>query len=126
MVLALQTCVFAGIGVWSIIGKEPNSPPGVLAVFLIGIPCLLWFRVLTTPHRITLDVDGTATFISVIRSRQFHLREVESIRPTGTEFGFFKIDFGRGKQKFLGQFTDFHDFVARLRDANPNAIILGC
>lgn len=125
-IVAIQTCVFAGIGVWSIIGNDSNSPPGFIAVFLFGMPCFFWFRLLSTPHRITLDVDGTATFISVIRSRQFHLREVESLRPVGGEFGFFTIDFGRGKQKFLAQFTDFHDFVTRLKEANPNAVVLGC
>jgi len=126
VVLTILTCVFAAVGVGSIIGTHPNWPPGFVAVFLLGIPCFQWFRVLSTPHRITLDVDGTATFISVIRSRQFHLREVESLRPVGGEFGFFTIDFGRGKQKFLAQFTDFHDFVTRLKEASPNAIVLGC
>ena len=126
LVLTILTCVFAAVAVGSIIGTDPNWPPGFVAVFLMAIPCFHWFRVLSTPHRITLDVDGTATFISIIRSRQFQLREIESLRPTGNEFGFFTINFGRGKQKFLAQFTDFHDFVTRLRDANPNAIILGC
>jgi hypothetical protein len=126
MILAIQTCAFGALGVWAVFGSDPHSPPGLLAVFLIGIPCALWYRVLSTPHRITLDIDGKTTFISVIRSRQFHLREVEALRPVGSEFGFFTIDFGRGKQKFLAQFTGFHDFVTRLEEANPNAVILGC
>lgn len=126
VILSILTCVFAAVGVGSIIGTNPNWPPGIFAVFLIGIPCFHWFRVLSTPHRITLDVDGTTTFISVIRSRQFHLREVKALRPVGGELGFFTIDFGHGKQKFLAQFTGFHDFVTRLKEANPNAVVLGC
>ncbi|MEA2336809.1 MAG: hypothetical protein QOE82_816 [Thermoanaerobaculia bacterium] len=126
VVLTIQTCAFAAVGIWAIFGSDPNSPPGFVAVFLIAIPCFLWFRVLSTPHLITLEIDGTATFVSLIRSRQFHLREIVSLRPAGNEFGFFKIDFGHGKQKFLAQFTGFHDFVRRLKEANPNAVILGC
>jgi hypothetical protein len=36
------------------------------------------------------------------------------------------VDYGRGKQRFLGQFTGFHEFVARLKEVNPQVILLGC
>jgi len=126
IILGLQTCVFAAMAVWGLVAPERGGPPVLLTPFFILFPALLWYQALSVPHTIVLDLDNNVSFISVLRTKRFNLSEVKSIRPRGNHFGFFVVDFGHGKQRFLGQFTGFHDFLARLKAVNVNAVLLGC
>jgi hypothetical protein len=125
-VFGVCTTLFLIGGVTTAFSVGHSGPPRLLASMFIAIPGLIWYQVLIVPHAITLDIDGTVVFKAVLRSRVFNVGEVLSIKPRFNQVGYFVLDFGRGKQRFIGQFTGFHDFITRLKAANPNVEVLGC
>jgi hypothetical protein len=93
------------------------------------LPChSLWkcLWVLSLPHKIMFHQDGTIEFISVLRRRSVLARDVVSIKPEGTAYGFLVVRTARSKIRLLAQFDGFHDFLTRLKAINPTVELRGC
>jgi hypothetical protein len=54
------------------------------------------------------------------------MREINSIKPYGSQFGFPQIKTNTGKIRLLKQFDGFHDFLLNLEIVNPTVEIKGC
>lgn len=110
-------------------GVLPN--PRGAPILLIGIFCVIgaawnWYFILSIPYRITVYETGEIEFISVLRKRRFLPHEIESIKPQGSQFGFFRVRTRLGKLKLVNQFDGFHEFITNLKVANPSIEIRGC
>ena len=106
--------------------QSPKAPPPLVGlIFLVFIGSnLVW--VLSLPYRITLAGDGTIEFTSVLRRQTVRADEIRSIKPEGSQFGFFMVRTDRRKIRILAQFDGFHDFLARLQAMHPNVELRGC
>lgn len=128
--------IFGMLGVFTIIGllflsgvlqsPKGDGPPRAVGIFWFCIVGWYWFWVLSMPHTIAVSESGSVEFISVIRRRRTTLREIESIKPYSSQFGFLIVKTGSGKIRILNQFDEFHDFVLRLKTANPGVELRGC
>ena len=65
-------------------------------------------------------------FISLLRRQTVRADEIKSIKPEGSQFGFFMVRTDRSKIRILAQFDGFHDFLARLQALHPNVELRGC
>ena len=130
LVLVLVLIAFVGMGlaiaVLPSLFQSPKAPPPLVGlIFLVFIVVyLLW--ILGLPHRITLAGDGSIEFTSVLRRQTVRADEIKSIKPEGTQFGFFMVRTDRSKIRILAQFDGFHDFLARLQAMHPNVELRGC
>ena len=130
IMLSVMAVVFVSVGVMIVIGpalfRNWSGPPwfvGFLFFAIIGGNAL-W--VLGIPHKIMLHQDGTVEFTSVLRSRRIPVREIVSIKPEGTTYGFLVVRTESSKIKLLAQFNGFHDFLTRLKAVNPLVELRGC
>ena len=106
------------------LGREPQFRAiGALWLFAVG---LIWFKILTIPHRIEVLPDGLATFVSIARRIQVAPHDVESIKPAGNQIGFYVLRHAGGKVLLVGQFDGFHEFLSNLKAANPRVELRGC
>lgn len=130
-VLVLLFIVFVGIGVAIAIlpslfqsPKAPPPPVGVIFLVIMVVVYLGWM--LSLPHRITFARDGTIEFISLLRRRTVRADEIRSIKPEGSQLGFFMVRTDRSKIRILAQFDGFYDFLTRLKAMHPNVELRGC
>ena len=130
LVLVLVFIAFAGAGVaiavLPSIFQSPKAPPPLVGVIFLGIIVLYLVWILYLPYRITLARDGTVEFISVLRRRMVRADEIKSIKPEGSQLGFFMVRTDRSKIRILAQFDGFYDFLARLKALHPNVELRGC
>lgn len=130
MVLGLLLVAFVGgaaaLITWSLTSQHPKAPPLAVGLIWFGIVIIYLFFFLSMPHRITLASDGTVEFISLWRRRTVRAEEIKSIRPEGSQFGFFMVRTERGKIRLLAQFDGFHDFLSRLQAMHPGVELRGC
>ena len=103
-----------------------NGPPRLVGLFWLIMVSWYWYWVLTIPHTIMVSESGRVAFNSVIRKRLTTMREINSIKPYGNQFGFLQIKTNTGKIRLLNQFDGFHDFLLNLKTANPTVEIRGC
>ncbi len=104
---------------------KDDGPPRIVGIFWFVI--IVWYAywVLSLPHTIIVSESGNVEFIGVIRKRQTTLREIKSIKPD-TQYGFLIVKTGSGKIRIFNQFDEFHDFLVRLKAANPAVELRGC
>ncbi|MCL4500461.1 MAG: hypothetical protein M1438_01230 [Deltaproteobacteria bacterium] len=130
LMLVLGFVAFTGIAVAfslapSLIQSTKVPPPMVGVIFLVILVFyLIW--VLSLPYRITFAGDGTIEFIGVLRRRTVRAEEISSIKPEGSQVGFFMVRTDRGKIRILAQFDGFHDFLTRLKAMHPAVELRGC
>ena len=107
---------------------SPNwkGPPWFFGVFLLAAIGWNVFWVLSLPHKIELYQDGTIEFVSVLKRRNVQARDIVSIKPDGTSFGFLVVRSAGSKIRLLAQFDGFHDFLARVKALNPTVELRGC
>jgi hypothetical protein len=129
IMLSVMVLVFSSAAAIIVIGAalSPNwaGPPWFVGLFLLAVlgGNALW--VLSLPHRIELYQD-TIEFISVLRRRRVPAREILSIKPEGTSYGFLVVRTERSKIRLAAQFDGFHDFLTRLKNLNPAVEFRGC
>jgi hypothetical protein len=104
----------------------PKAPPPLVGVIWLAITCFYLYWILSLPHRITLAQDGTVEFISLLKRRLVRAAEIRSIKPQGSQLGFFMVQSDRGKIRLLAQFDGFHDFLTRLEALHPGVELRGC
>jgi hypothetical protein len=81
-----------------------------------------WFNALRTAYRI--EVEGDAVTFRTLGGRKLTtLSRVHSIRSTNA--GHTTVRFEGGRVDLLGGFDGFHDFVARVKQANPSVELKG-
>jgi hypothetical protein len=86
---------------------------------LIWVAIVLWFWV-TTIWRAAyrFDVSGdTVEFRSILWRRRTRLNEIRSIRALGPRY--VVIRFEGGRAELYGTIDGWHDFVSRVKAANP-------
>ncbi len=130
LVLVLVLAAFVGMGaaiiIPSILAPSPKAPPLPVGIIILVIACLYLVYFLNLPYRITLAEDGTIEFLSLWRRRPVRAQEIRSIKPQGSQFGFFIVQTDRGKIRILAQFDGFHDFLTRLEALHPGVQLRGC
>ncbi len=121
--------IFTIIGMLMVMGllqlSKGDGPPRVFGVFWLGMVSWYWYWVLSLPHTIIVSESGQVDFIGVIRKRQISLRNIVSIKPD-SQFGFLVVKTTDGKFRILNQFDDFHDFIVKIKTANPAVELRGC
>jgi hypothetical protein len=121
---------FVSVGIFSFVGPalSPgwNGPPWFLVVLFVAIIVGNGLWICSQPHKIVLDPDGTIAFISILRIRNLSARDILSIKPEGTTYGFLVVRTERSKIRIIAQFDGFHDFLARLKAMNPAVELRGC
>ncbi len=128
--------IFGMLGVFTIVGllfitgifqsSNGDGPPRAVGIFWLGIVGWYWYWVLSIPHTIGVSESGNVEFISVIGTRRTTLRDIKSIKPYSSQFGFLIVKTVSGKIRLLNQFDGFHDFILRLKTANPTVELRGC
>ena len=96
---------------------------GFFLLAVLGVNAL-W--VLALPHKIILHQDGRIDFTSVLRKRTVSARDVLSIKPEGTTFGYMVLRTDQAKIRLIAQFDGFHDFLTQLKALNPAVELRGC
>ncbi len=104
---------------------EGDGPPRFVGIFWIVIIGFYTSWILALPHTIVVSESGKVEFIGVIRKRQTTFRDIQSIKPD-SQFGFLIVRTSSGKIRILNQFDEFHDFLVRLKAANPAVELRGC
>jgi hypothetical protein len=102
-----------------------DGPPRMLGLFFLGMVGLYSYWILSLPHTIVVSESGQVGFISAIRNRQTTLCEIRSIKPD-SQFGFLIVKTSGRKIRIINQFDEFHDFILRLKTANPSVELRGC
>lgn len=104
---------------------EGERPPTII-LFIIPIFALCWvYYFLSFPHKIILDSEKVQ-FKSIFRNKIILLKDIISIKPSNCGFGFLAVRTSHRTVRLLNQFDCFHDFVATVKDKNPNVEIRGC
>jgi hypothetical protein len=121
--------IFIIIGLLMVTGLVHSSkgygPPRFIGVIWLGMVSWYGYLILSLPHTIIVSEPGQVELISIIRKSQTSLREIESIKPA-SQFGFFVVRTATGKFRILNQFDGFHDFIVKLKKANPTVELKGC
>ena len=125
---------FGVLGLFTIVGlllvsgvflsADGNGPPRIFGIFCLGIIGWNWYWILSLPHKITVSETGEITFISLLWRRSG--TEIESIKPVGSQFGFFVVRTSNRKIRFINQFDGFHGFIVNLKAMNPSVELRGC
>jgi len=122
--------VFTGVSLLIAAGvfqsSDGNGPPRIVGLLWLIIISGNGYWVLTIPHTIIVSESGQVVFKSALRMRRTTFREINSIKPYGAQIGFFQIQTNTGKIRLINQVDGFHDFVSRLKEANPTVELKGC
>ncbi len=98
-----------------------------IGLFLLAIVAWNYYWVLSIPHRITFSEAGEITFISLFRSREVPVSEIESIVPDPLQFfGFLVVKTQGRKIRIMNQFDGFHDLILNIKSLNPSVEFRGC
>lgn len=103
-----------------------DGPQWFFGIFWLVILILLWYVILSIPHRIVVHPDDQIEFVSILRRKQFLPLEIKSIKPEASQFGFLAVQTNRGKVRLLNQFDGFHEFLTNLKAKNPPVELRGC
>ena len=110
----------------SVIRPLKNGPPVFFAFFFTGFAVFFWFRQLRRPHRIAIRADGEIEFVGPIRRVVVAARDIISIKPDRSQFGFLVIRWGSRKLTLMNQFDGFHELLTYIKSVNPGVEIRGC
>ncbi len=126
--LSLLTLSVLAVAIFSVAGSTEKKPPAIFAFFLLLLLVgYYWYFTLQIPSAIIWTDDGTIVFNAVIRTITMSPNEIVSIKPAfSTGIGFLAFRFRNRKILLLNQFDDFHEFITRLKSANPAIEIRGC
>lgn len=126
ILMGLVGAVMVGLGLAGL----PGGPPGLalvpFTVLWFGFLGFFAFRMLRMPNLIEWHGDGSVSFRSPLRTVRVGVAQIESIRPSRSNLGFFELRYAGKKLIFIHQFDGFHEFLARLEQANPGIELLGC
>ncbi len=128
--LSTMAVVFVSVGSIIVVGpalfRNWTGPPWFAGFFFLAILGGNAIWVLSLPYKIMFHQDGTVEFTSVLRCRRVPAREIVSIKPEGTAYGFLVVRTLSSKIRLLAQFDGFHDFLIRLKALNPAVELRGC
>jgi hypothetical protein len=121
--------IFLIIGLLMVTGlvhsSKGDGPLRFVGVIWLGMVIWYGYLILSLTHTIIVSEIGQVELISIIRKSQTSLCEIESIKPA-SQFGFLVVRTTTGKFRILNQFDGFHDFIVRLKTANPTVELKGC
>lgn len=120
--VAIGMAIFFG----AFAAAQGGGPPKIIGVFPFAIGIWYAYWVFSTPHRIVFHDAGTIDFISVLRQWHFRAGDIRSIKPLSSQIGFLIVRTNSGSLRLLNQFDDFHDFIVKLKIANPTIETHGC
>jgi hypothetical protein len=120
-----MTIAFTGIGLTQLL-PHARAGAGGEALFAVGwfaILATFWFKILTSPFKVTIEPDGRVVLRSVLRSREVHASRIRSIASTRTDQGLSILHEG-GRSLVVMPLDDPHDFVYTLRELNPRIDVM--
>ncbi len=106
-------------------GSVEGGPPRLFGIFWLAMVAFYWYWVLSIPHRIDVSETGQVKFISAVRRRLTTFHGIRSVMPDA-QLGFLIVRTDCGKIRIMNQFDGFHDFITRLKTANPAVELRGC
>ncbi len=123
--------VFTIIGVLMLSGilkdnRGNGSPWSVGLVFLLIVGTNAYYWILRIPRQIVVMSDGYVEFASLVRRRRIAVREIRSIRPHASQFGFLIVRTESRKISILNEFDGFHEFLDWLKANTPSVDLRGC
>ncbi len=126
-VMPILLAIFGAFFFCVSVSRPPkDGPPPAAAAIWFVVVAWYWFRVLRLPRRIVTHDDGRIEFISPIRRVEIASRDIIAIRPDRGQMGFLTVVYGSGKLRLFNQFDGFHEFLSRLKSANPSVELRGC
>jgi hypothetical protein len=93
--------------------------------YVVWVAILAWFWFIALfrfAYRIRVN-GNAAEFKTIARRRRTPLAQIRSIHARST--GYVIIRFDGGRVELAGAFNDFHDFVNRVKEANPGVELKG-
>jgi len=103
-----------------------NPPPWFVGLFpLFGIAAI-YLQLALIPYRIRWREDGAIDFVAWARTRTVRLEDLVSIKPDTSQVGFLRFKHRKGSFRLFPQFDGFHEFLTRVKTANPGIEMRGC
>lgn len=97
---------------------------GLFYVAMAGV--VAWYAA-TIPHELRITDDGTIEFRSYARMRRVAVDAIVSIKPASRIApGWVYVRYAGGKKiRLMTQFDGFYDFIATVKEMNPNIELRG-
>jgi len=124
-VWAIGVVAFTYIGITRLLPGARAGDTGelVFAVAWFGILSTFWFKLLTSPFKVTIEQDGRVVFRSALRRREVHASRIRSIASTRTDQA-LSVLYEGGRVTIPMQLDDPHDFLYTLRELNPRIEVM--
>lgn len=118
--------VSIGFFVASAWGVGQNAPPWFIGFLPLFGLLIFFLQVALHPYRIVWREMGTVDFVSWARTRSIRPEDFVSIIPDSMQLAQLRIKHRGGSFRLLPQFDGFHEFLTRLKAANPSIELRGC
>ena len=127
IILLIPLGIFAILAIlFLVFGSLKGGPPKFVGIFFLGWVAWFCYFISSIPYKINAYGASEIEFISLTRNRRVSPVDIISIKPYGSQFGFLLVKTNRGKIKLINQFDGFHEFIAKLKVANPSIELRGC
>ncbi len=114
---------FFALAIW---GAARNPPPWFIGFIPLLVIVGIYSQLALIPYRIIWCENGAIDFVAWARTRSIRIDDLISIKPDASQVGFLRIKHRLGSFRLLPQFDGFHEFLTRLKAANPNIEMRGC
>jgi hypothetical protein len=122
-VFLVLVSIFLFAAAWWDLGENTRWFAGFAPLVLL---VLFFSQHALTPNRIRWQTNGVVDFVSWLRTRSIPIEDFVSVKPDNGQFGALRIKHRRGSLHLSPHFDGFHEFVARVKAANPNVELRGC
>lgn len=122
----MLSAVGAPLLYFAVLHPSTGGPPPIFVLFWFALVAWVWFKTLRWPRRIVIHDDGRIEFINALGTVAIALQDIVAIRPDPGQLGVLTLVHASGKLQLLNQFDGFHEFLSRLKKANPSVELRGC
>jgi hypothetical protein len=103
-----------------------RGPQSVVLVLWLGVLAWVWYAYLRIPYAIHWPEDGTIEITSPLRRLTLAPRDIVSLKGMFLSPGFLKLRHTGGKIILLAQMDGLHEFIIRVKAANPQVEVGAC
>lgn len=105
-------------GVW--------GPQFVVLPVWLGVLAWVWYAYLRIPYAIGWREDDTIEIRSPLRRLTLTPQEIVAIKGMFLSPGFLRLKHSGGTVRLMAQMDGLHEFISRVRAANPAVEVKGC